>query len=256
MKPAPNVRSPLRDRPLRYPGQSLDEMINRLWDDVLAKYIVPAIVFLAVALWDWVKVLTKSPTNLWVSSIAALIVLGYAIRGFLRTRQEMARLKLARDGEMEVGENLDALKREGAAVIHDLQGNGFNVDHVVLSRQGLFVVETKTRRKPASPNATISFDGSGVLIAGYRSDEAVNEAEAHSRWVSDLLAKSTGKRFSVRPVVVFPGWFVKPNPKGSWVWVLNPKALPSFVQNEPVRLSESDLHLAAFHLSRFVRATA
>jgi hypothetical protein len=66
----------------------------------------------------------------------------------------------------------------------------------------------------------------------------------------------TGKEFPVRPVVLFPGWFVEPFPKGSLVWVLNPEALPSFIEHEPNRINESDLHLAAYHLARYIRAHA
>lgn len=60
----------------------------------------------------------------------------------------------------------------------------------------------------------------------------------------------------MRPVVVFPRWFLEPNPKGSHVWVQNPRVLPEFVRHERVCLIEPDLYLAAFHLSRFVRATS
>jgi len=55
-------------------------------------------------------------------------------------------------------------------------------------------------------------------------------------------------------VALFPGWFVEPIPKGSLGWVLNPQALPSFIQHEPARINESDLHIAAFHLARYIRA--
>jgi hypothetical protein len=37
------------------------------------------------------------------------------------------------------------------------------------------------------------------------------------------------------------------------IWVLEPKALPSFIEHEPRRLSDSDVTLAAFHLGRYVR---
>lgn len=42
-------------------------------------------------------------------------------------------LKLARDGEKIVGQYLDDLKEKGNCVLHDIIGENFNVDHVVLS---------------------------------------------------------------------------------------------------------------------------
>jgi len=38
------------------------------------------------------------------------------------------------------------------------------------------------------------------------------------------------------------------------VWVLNPKGLPSFLENEAAILSAEDVKLASYHLSRFIRA--
>jgi hypothetical protein len=70
------------------------------------------------------------------------------------------------------------------------------------------------------------------------------------------LKRSTGKRFFVRGVVVFPGWFVEQRgPRGD-VWVLEPKALPAFIENAPAMIAPSDVELAAYHLSRYVRSEA
>lgn len=38
--------------------------------------------------------------------------------------------------------------------------------------------------------------------------------------------------------------------------VLNPKALPSFLEHQPSPLTEADVQLATDHLSRFIRASA
>jgi hypothetical protein len=256
MKSPPKTRSPLRDRPLRNPGQWLDNQITLLRDDLVTKYFLPAVAFVVTAIWEWTQIFAKTRISPWLITAIALISIAYAVQGFVRTNERIAKLELARDGEMEVAEILDDLKRDGAAVIHDVQGEGFNIDHVIVSEHGLFAVETKTRSKPASPKATVSFDGRRVIIGGFFDEETVTHAEALSKWLVDLLLKSTGRQYWVRPVVVFPGWFVEPNPKGSHVWVLNPKALPEFVRHEQTQLSDPDLHLAAFHLSRYVRGTS
>jgi len=38
------------------------------------------------------------------------------------------------------------------------------------------------------------------------------------------------------------------------LWVLNPKALPQFLEHESEVLAESEVKLATFHLSRLVRS--
>jgi hypothetical protein len=54
---------------------------------------------------------------------------------------------------------------------------------------------------------------------------------------------------------VFPGWFVEQQAAGSKaLWVLEPKALPGFLSNEPAVLASEDVKLASYHLSRIVRS--
>jgi hypothetical protein len=37
------------------------------------------------------------------------------------------------------------------------------------------------------------------------------------------------------------------------VWVLEPKALPAFIEQERAQSAPADVSLAAYHLSRYVR---
>ncbi len=66
MKPTPKTLSPLRDRPLRYRGQWLDNQITLLRDDLVTKYFLPAVAFVVVAIWQWTQILTKTRTNPWL----------------------------------------------------------------------------------------------------------------------------------------------------------------------------------------------
>jgi hypothetical protein len=71
----------------------------------------------------------------------------------------------------------------------------------------------------------------------------------------ELLRESTGKAFHVWPVVLFPGWFIEDlGATSRRLWVLEPKALPAFLDREPHRMSAEDVKLASFHLSRFIRS--
>jgi hypothetical protein len=56
-----------------------------------------------------------------------------------------------------------------------------------------------------------------------------------------------------KPAILFPGWYTEKVRGGEEIWILNPKALPIFIANEPIRLKESEVHLIAFHLSRYIR---
>jgi hypothetical protein len=63
---------------------------------------------------------------------------------FMRQRRQLAKLRLGRDGERVVGQFLEDLREDWARVFHDVPGDRFNLDHVVLSLNGFFVIETKT----------------------------------------------------------------------------------------------------------------
>jgi hypothetical protein len=80
--------------------------------------------------------------------------------------------------------------------------------------------------------------------------DPVKQVLANKDWLSDLLQDMTGQRFPVKGVVLFPGWWVAPDPKphGS-VWVLNPEMLSVQIQQEPKVIKDKDIALAASRLT-------
>ena len=134
---------------------------------------------------------------------------------------------------------------------------GFNVDHVLIGPAGVFTVETKTWSKPQRGEARIKFDGEQLTVAGREPERnPVVQARAQAGWLKGLLTESTGHQFEVFPVVVFPGWYIEQtNDCFRNMWVLEPKALPKFLGNEPPCLTPEEVKLASFHLSRFIRSS-
>jgi len=180
-------------------------------------------------------------------------------RMILGEKEKARLLKQGRDGEKIVGEYLDNLREDGHRVFHDLLGDNFNLDHVVVSTKGIFVIETKTYSKPVKGDAKIQFDGEQIFVAGRKTEkDPITQVTAASKWLKNILKESTGKEYMIKPVIVFPGWFVESKETGgkSDVWVLNPKALQSFINNESDRITREDMMLATFHLSRYIRSKA
>ncbi len=175
----------------------------------------------------------------------------------LIARKKIKALRLGRDGEMAVGQYLESLRENGAKVFHDIQGEGFNLDHVVIDKSGIYVIETKTFSKPDKGQTIVTYDGEKVFVNGKEPDRnPVIQVKAACHWLKELLKESTGKDCNPRPVVVFPGWFVQPTveAKNSDVWVLNPKALPAFISNSKPQYEGDAVGLFSYHLSRYVRA--
>jgi hypothetical protein len=249
-------RSPLKAKPLRVPGQSIDEEIDRRINDTAVSYFAAAAVLCALSAMEWFGYLTHSPRHPILFSAMALIGVIVAAWRTLSVRDRVRRLRLGRDGERAVGQFLERLRAGDAQVFHDVLGDGFNLDHVVISSHGLYAIETKTYSKPR-PEAKITVDGESLTIAGETPDrDPIVQVSLAARWLEDKLEESTGKRFTARGVVVFPGWFVEQRPPLGPVWVLEPKMLPGFIEQEPRSVTPEDVALAAFHLSRYVRAMA
>jgi hypothetical protein len=166
-------------------------------------------------------------------------------------------LRQAINGEKAVGQFLEGVRADGYRVFHDLVGDGFNGDHALIGPRGVFTVETKTWSKPTRGEARINFDGEKITRGKFDPDrDPVIQAQAQAGWLRNLLAESTGRKYAVRPVILFPGWFVEQVPATSRrIWVLNPRQLPDFLRQESNRLSDEDVNLASFHLSRFIRAS-
>jgi hypothetical protein len=249
-------QSPLKAKPLRLPGESVDDEIAHLRENALMDYLFVGGCVLLLASMEWFGYLTHSGRHPWAFSVLAVVTVGYIAPRIWSLRKKIKDLRLGRDGEKIVGEQLDCLRAQGALVLHDVPGDGFNLDHVVISTHGIYAIETKTRTKPSS-KARVVVDGTSLTVAGYSPDRnPIEQVTAAARWLERRLQESTGKRFFVRGVVVFPGWFVEQRgPRGD-VWVLEPKALPAFIENAPAMIAPSDVTLAADHLSRYVRSRA
>ena len=225
-------------------------------DDEAMPYFLVSMVCAAYAVTEWVRYFRPTSPSLWFTTVMTVLIVSYSIFRLYRMRPKIRNLRLGMEGEKVVGQSLEELRANGAAVFHDVPAKGFNVDHVVVSREGVFVIETKTFSKPKGRRTTIMYDGARVLVDGKSPDrDPVWQVRGNAAWMQELLKESTGKWFPVRPVVLFPGWYVETAAANAHekVWVLNPKCLSSFIQNENVDLPAEDVSLIAFHLSRYIR---
>ena len=168
--------------------------------------------------------------------------------------KKVKNIKQGRDGERAVGQYLELFRESGCHVYHDIKGDSFNVDHVVISNKGIYVVETKTYSKPASGKAIVAFDGQKILINGQESlSDIITQVKAASSYIKAILRDSTGKEFEPFPVALFPCWYVEGdgNRQGK-MCVLEPKAFRKFLDVQQLRLSPEDVKLASYHLSRLL----
>jgi hypothetical protein len=253
------TRSPIKDKPLRYPGQSLDEAIQKLFDEDIFPYLASSLFIVIITMMEWYRWYKETPYSPVMYTALSISFVLYSLFKVRKFRKRLDKLKLGRDGERVVGQYLDQLRMSGCRVFHDIIGDKFNLDHVIISQCGIFIIETKTYSKPESGRAEVHYDGKSIRVDTFDTGrKIIAQAESQVVWLKMMLEESTGKVYPIRPVIVFPGWYVKSSYTGtqSEPWVLNPKALSKFIGNTPVKLTEDEMMMASYHLSRFIRVNS
>jgi len=250
------TKSPFKAAPLRTPGQSLQDEINTIIDDQVMPSLLMAFFMVVLTGYNWWFWYTKTIPSPLIMTIVTVIFISFTTWKVITSKRKLKLLKLARDGEKIVGQFLDCLREDGYTIYHDIIGDSFNIDHVAIGPTGVYTIETKSNSKPANGEARIIYDGQSLLVNGFRPDRnPIVQAKAQANWIKELLLESTGKAPTVKPVVLYPGWFIE-TPKGMKpeVWVLNPKALPKYLDNASKILTPEEQNLFSYHLARYIRS--
>lgn len=157
------------DNLLRFPGQSLDEELDDLRDSILFK--VTFVFFLTIV---FVVLVPLFDFPFYTGILLVLIFWVYSIIVASKNIHRIRSIKLGRDGERSVAQYLSIVARQlskedtNMHVYHDLVDDvkQFNIDHVVVSKKGIFVFETKTYRKDEGITNTITSNGKELFKNG------------------------------------------------------------------------------------------
>ena len=250
------TKSPLKAKPLRNPGQSLDKEIDRLLNDKLIFYLLITTFFIAYAAMEWYRWYANAPYSPLQYTIIAILITSFSVFNGIKIRKKVKLLKLGLDGEKAVGQFLELMRERGYKIFHDIVGEKFNIDHVIICKNGIFTIETKTFSKPINGRAKIEYDGKKITVNGHETfTNILAQAKAEAHWLKNFFKESTGKEIQVKPVVVFPGWWIENSAAGynPEVWVVNPKALAEFVPKSGMDLQNEEIHMFSNVLSRFIR---
>ena len=252
---AKETKSPLKFSPLRVPGQSLGErMIDNAYDTIVAPFMIALLLAVLAAL-EWLRWYLGRPPSPWLYTVIAALAALWAVWRVRRGFAQAAALRLGRDGERAVAQYLEWFRTKDFYVFHDVPTGDANIDHVLIGTRGLYVIETKTLSKPVRGACSITLSDGRLLANGRPLDrDPITQAKAEARWLYNFLAESRFRQF-VQPVVVLPGWYVeKVDMKALGAWVLEPKALDAFVENQPVALSQDQVRAMASALSSHIRS--
>lgn len=244
-------RSPLKRKPLRQAGQSVDSSMRDLIDDRMAE-VATAISALLLMISEWSHFWFDPRPHPWLATIFALPLAAWAGLRCRKALRVLRRMKQGRDGERIAGESLEKLRAYGYEIFHDIVAGNFNIDHVLVGPSGIYALETKTLSKRGGVEEKAECDGESILIRGMSlPDNPIPQAKGNARWFADYLYETTATRFRVKPVVLMPGWFVVNRAKPCDLLFLNAheNSLKRWIVDQPETLSKADRALVSSRLS-------
>lgn len=244
--------APQKERLLRPPGYSLALRLDEIQEKFLSDFLLASGLCgiagaSAVALRSS---LTANASVIW-PVVTGAIFLGFAVGGTWKAVQAFRLLKEGRNvrlglrGEQAVAEVLHEVGDSGYRIFHDLPGGeNWNIDHIAIGTRGVFLFETKARRRRASRNSqpkhVVIHDGKTLQFPTHDDTKAIPQAERNARWLSEFLSKRTAESVTVEPVVVLPGWYVEP--RGNFpVKVMNATYLAGFLRGQRERIAPAQV---------------
>jgi hypothetical protein len=169
-----------------------------------------------------------------------------ALRAFHLFR-EGQNIRLGLRGEQAVAEALGEAADSGFRAFHDLPAaDNWNIDHVAIGKRGVFLIESKARRKRGGRNGQaaheVIFDGETLQFPFGKDAKPIEQAKRNAAWLSDYLRNETGEPVEVFPLVVLHGWYVKTSAKGNFrVNVINANYLPGYLSRKGEKIEPAQV---------------
>ncbi|WP_020410241.1 nuclease-related domain-containing protein [Hahella ganghwensis] len=213
-----NRENPLTKDLLRPPGHSVNKRLQEAQFNVITEMGVACIAFYYPPTYLGILYYFEGSVAPLVAAsviIVMSIVLIMTLAKVFKNARNVFTLKLGYECEIAVAQELDRLMLLGYRVFHDIQGDEFNIDHIVVGPNGVFAIETKGRRRPMSKEVdkrsrhkVTCYDGR-LEFPSWTETEVFNQANRQAKWTSKWLSSATGNPITAMPVIVLPGWYIE-----------------------------------------------
>jgi hypothetical protein len=239
-------KPPQVEKLLRPAGYSLAIRLDETMDAVLLNIVIACGLggFAGASTITLIKILAAHVPALWAFVSGSLVVV-FVAAALIMTKRAFFRLRKFQDiqlglrGEQAVAEALHEVADCGFRAFHDFPGGrNWNIDHVAVGARGVFLIETKARRRRGRGQNgqaahKVIYDGENLVFPSGWDAKAIEQAKMNAKWLSNYLEKKTGEPVRVEPVVVLPGWYVRFSEKGNFpVKVMNTSYLTKFLRGQ------------------------
>lgn len=215
-----------REQLTRIPAYGLQEQIHDLQLDLIGCMMMGLLIVCLPFAASSIQAHITAGKFPWLFALTGLIgVIYFGIKTW-KLFSKLIKLRLGHTAEIATANELIGLQALGYQVFHDVQADGFNIDHLVVGKNGVFAIETKGRHKrnkdllqtngnsPSSGKKgyQVFYKDGRLNFPSWTETKPIEQAERQAlllrERVSQWLTKATGTPVTSTPVLVFPGWFV------------------------------------------------
>jgi hypothetical protein len=208
-------------------------------------FIIPVLIvgaylaahYLAVTSGDWVEI-----TGLAIFSLLLMLFTGLRLARLIGSRNMM---RLVHESRLATRRVLDPLLKEKYRVFHDVVGDQFSIDHLVVGPKGVFAIQTHARSVSASKQSPddriVTYNGRELFFPKGRDHGIVENARMNAEKLSQWLTGQTEEPVAVRAIISLPGWTVR-RTSSEGMPIINPKQFASLFEHiQPWQLPASTL---------------
>ncbi len=243
----------------RGPGETLRREIAERKEKRLQRAY--GLVFVCIiALVDTLRWALDVPFKPWFWLVFVVPYAAWFVKKTVADRKQIENLAKGLEAETVVGRRLEDFRKDGCRIFHDVEGDGFNIDHVLVSNLGIAVVETKYASKQKGVENKIDYFGDHLTINGFApTRNPVVQAQAQAAWLAKHLKGITGFDYHVQGAVVYhPNWYVNAfngannHSEKHPVWVLNIDAFCKYYRGSKHRLTDEEVTNIDYWLNRLI----
>ncbi|WP_136247078.1 nuclease-related domain-containing protein [Halomonas borealis] len=254
------VSSPFDAHPLREPGQSLRDRLDRAFADLFLNGALGPIVIMTPLVYGMGRMLFASQHN-WLEwtlygALSSALVLVFCFR-LIHDFQRIRRLKRGLACELAVGQELERLIRPESHpyfVFHDVPGADDTLDHVAVTPHGVFVIETWARSPAIRPSGEednrVIVERERLRFPGGFERRPLRDTRRAVRWLSVWLEKELGRVVPVKGILALPGWRIEEAEAADDLLVVSGEALADRLPEQRLATLDDATHgavIAAIH---------
>ena len=240
----------------RVQGESLQKKIDVDYESYWGVWCF-FLAFFILTLYVWLFYFGVFDLNLTFAITLTVVTVGIFIYGFRKSRRLIKHMRncyKGMEGERLVGEMLNKMSNDSVRVFHDVCGDCFNVDHLIISTHGIFTIETKhyDRKK----GYKFLYQDGMLLFNGRQCKTILNQMDGEACFISEKLESLCGRVYPIQKVAVIIGAYIEnPTRDFSKYWILNESGFPKFFEKTKESLSIDEVRSIANQVTEWLKVS-